>query len=34
MGDDPKEQASSVSWLPMNPKALKLAVLRKANLIL
>ena len=31
--DDPNNQASSVSWLPVNPNALKLAVLRKADLI-
>ena len=33
MGDDPSSQASSVSWLPVNPSTLELAVLRKANLI-
>ena len=31
--DDPSNQASSVSWLPVNSNALELAVLRKANLI-
>ena len=33
IGDNPNNQASSVSWLPVNPKALELAVLRKAYLI-
>ena len=33
MGDDRNNQASSVNWLPVNPSAPELAVLRKANLI-
>ena len=33
MGDDPKTHASLVSWLLVNPNALELAVLGKANLI-
>ena len=33
IGDDPNNQAPSVSWLPVNPNALELAVIRKANLI-
>ena len=33
IGEDPNNQASSVSWLLVNPSALELAVLRKANLI-
>ena len=33
MGDDLNNQASSVSWLPVNLSALELAVLKKANLI-
>ena len=33
MGDDPNKQASLVSWLPVNPSAPELAVLRKANII-
>ena len=32
-GDNPKKQVSLVSWLPVNPGALELAALRKANLI-
>ena len=32
-GDDPSNQASWVSWLPVSPSAPELAVLRKANLI-
>ena len=32
MDDDLNNQASSVSWLLVNPNALELAVLRKANL--
>ena len=33
MVDDPNNQASLVSWLPLNPNAAELAVLRKVNLI-
>ena len=33
MGNDPNNQASSVSWLPVNPNTLELAVQKKANLI-
>ena len=33
MGDDPNNQASSISWLPVNPNAPELVVLRKDNLI-
>ena len=30
---DPNKQASSVSWLPVNPSAPELAIIWKANLI-
>ena len=33
MVDDPNNQASLVRWLPLNPNAAELAVLRKVNLI-
>ena len=34
IGDDPNNQVSSVSWLPVNPNKLELAVQRKPpNLI-
>ena len=33
MGGNPNNQASSVSWLPVNPNELELAVLRKAHFI-
>ena len=32
-GDDPNNQSYSISWLPMNSKALELVVQRKAYLI-
>ena len=33
MGNDPNNQASSISWLLVNPSTLELAVQKKANLI-
>ena len=33
MGDEPNNQAFSVSWLLVNPNALELALLREANRI-
>ena len=33
MQNDPNSQASLVSWFPVSPNTLKLATLRKANLI-
>ena len=33
MGDNPNNPASRVSWLPVNPNALKLPVQRKTNII-
>ena len=32
-GDDSSSQASSVTWFPVGPSTMELAVLRKANLI-
>ena len=33
MQNDPNSQASSFSWFPVSPNTLKLAIIRKANLI-